>query len=206
MPWKPSYAGPDEITRFQHLVDDRDDPELARSIVAASRAVDRFCFRQFGHVDAPELRYYTPTWSNTEGTWVVETDDFYGPITALAVDRAGDGTYSYAGLPANVRALPANAPQEGEPYERLRVWPGAGLGIVGRRLEIAVTATWGWETVPDTVVEATLLQANRLASRRDSPYGIAGSPDSGSEIRLLSRLDPDVQVILRDYQRTGKVG
>ena len=49
--------------------------------------------------------------------------------------------------------------------------------------------------------EATLLQASRLAARRDSPFGVAGSPDAGSEMRLLARVDPDVAVALEPYRR-----
>jgi hypothetical protein len=46
-----------------------------------------------------------------------------------------------------------------------------------------------------------MLQASRFYARRDSPYGVAGSPDLGSEVRLLSKVDPDVAVSLADYVR-----
>jgi hypothetical protein len=55
--------------------------------------------------------------------------------------------------------------------------------------------------VPSAVKLATRLQASRFMARRDSPYGVAGSPDAGSEIRLLSRVDPDVAVALRGFSR-----
>jgi hypothetical protein len=64
---------------------------------------------------------------------------------------------------------------------------------------VKVTALWGWTAVPVAVKQATLLQASRFFSRRHSPYGVAGSPELGSEIRLLARVDPDVGVSLRDY-------
>jgi len=67
---------------------------------------------------------------------------------------------------------------------------------------MVITANpWGWSAVPVPVKEATYLQASRFHSRRDSPYGIAGSPDQGSELRLLSRVDPDVAVSLSDFVR-----
>ena len=37
--------------------------------------------------------------------------------------------------------------------------------------------------------------------RKGSPYGIAGSPDLGSELRLLAKLDADVAVLLRSFVR-----
>ena len=64
-----------------------------------------------------------------------------------------------------------------------------------------VTARWGWAAVPSTIKQATLLQASRLLARRDAPFGIAGSPDVGSEIRLLARVDPDVAVAVAPYRR-----
>ena len=39
-------------------------------------------------------------------------------------------------------------------------------------------------------------EASRWFARRNSPYGIAGSPEMGSELRLLAKLDPDVAVML----------
>ena len=72
--------------------------------------------------------------------------------------------------------------------------------IVAR--ELAITGLWGWPAVPTSVKVATLLQASRFAIRRDSPYGIAGSPSEGSELRLLAAVDPDVKVAIgKKYRR-----
>jgi len=67
--------------------------------------------------------------------------------------------------------------------------------------DLTVTALWGWTEVPQAVKAATLLQVARFAARRDSPYGIAGSPDEGGEMRLLAALDPDLRTSLRPYVR-----
>ena len=56
------------------------------------------------------------------------------------------------------------------------------------------------ETVPDGVKVATLLQAARYFKRRESPYGIAGSPEMGSEMRLRAELDPDVINLVRPFR------
>jgi hypothetical protein len=53
--------------------------------------------------------------------------------------------------------------------------------------------------VPAPVTAGALLQSCRIHARRQSPYGVAGSPEGGI-VRLLSRLDPDVELMLRPYR------
>lgn len=55
------------------------------------------------------------------------------------------------------------------------------------------------EEIPSAVKQACLIQASRFVTRRYAPFGVAGSPDSGSEIRLLAKVDVDVAVILGPY-------
>lgn len=204
MAWAPDYITTDELARYLQAVDQLDDVELADSVAGASRAIDTDTFRQFGKTAAPEARVFKPTWSYRRGTWVIECDDFHTVPTAIAVDTARDGTYSTSVDPAAYAVLlPANAAQEGRPWERLTLRSGAGVTLYGCDDEVRVTTTWGWAAVPTTVVTATKLQASRIQARRSAPFGIAGSPDSGSELRLLARVDPDVHVMLHNYRRRG---
>jgi hypothetical protein len=69
-----------------------------------------------------------------------------------------------------------------------------------------VVAQWGWTAVPAQVIAAAKLQSNRWNKRRNSPLGVAGSPEQGSEIRLLARLDPDVATVLAGLSRRRRVG
>ena len=39
----------------------------------------------------------------------------------------------------------------------------------------------------------------------DATAVLTGSPDMGTETRLLSKVDPDVMVMLRDYRRWAMV-
>jgi len=49
---------------------------------------------------------------------------------------------------------------------------------------------------------ATLLQASRIAQRRNAAFGIAAVPGmDGSGMRLLSKLDADVELLLDPYRR-----
>jgi hypothetical protein len=66
---------------------------------------------------------------------------------------------------------------------------------------VEVAALWGWTSVPPTIMQANLIQAARFLKRRDAPFGVAGSLELGSEIRLLSKLDPDVALMVGAYKR-----
>lgn len=56
-------------------------------------------------------------------------------------------------------------------------------------------------TLPSVVLEAGLLTAARLHKRQSASFGIAaiGTADGGQGMRLLSKLDPDAEVLLAPY-------
>lgn len=193
MPWKPDYITADQAAAYLRVEDDLDDAELATWVTAASRAIDKRCNRQFGKLTAPAARTYRgpAVYDPATGLWLLEIDDVQD-ITGLTV-----GGVAYASSGAVL--LPDNAPADGVPYERLGFTDYPTLPAV-------VSALWGWAAVPAQVIGATKLQVSRWAARRDSPYGIAGSPDQGSELRLLARLDPDVSTTLAGLSRRRKVG
>ena len=117
----------------------------------------------------------------------------------VAFDASGNG--SYTNTTTAFRLAPFNAPSIGMPYRTLLFNVGVIPSIYGFDAEgVQVTAKWGWSAVPAAVVNANLIQAARFLKRRDSPYGIAGSPDMGNEMRLLAKLDPDVALLLRHYK------
>jgi hypothetical protein len=47
-----------------------------------------------------------------------------------------------------------------------------------------------------------LIQSSRIFVRRQSPFGIAGTPELGT-VRLTSRLDPDVEALLRPLRKNN---
>jgi hypothetical protein len=102
--------------------------------------------------------------------------------------------------------LPDNAPADGVPYERLGFTVCPTRSVPGSPVANVLTARWGWTAVPTQVPAAGRLQIGRWAKRRDSPYGISGSPDQQGEIRLLARLDPDVATTLAGLSRRRAVG
>lgn len=198
--WAPDYATVEELKAYVSIPDDDtvDDTELAGKITAASRSIDDHCKRQFGQTDDLEARRFTavarPDGVSVFGLGMVVVMDDLMDTTGLTVTAGGTAV-------TPDRYWPRNAPQRGEPYTRLWLPRGTTFAVDA----IEVTALWGWSAVPPTVKEATLLQASRLFKRRDAPFGVAGSPDLGSEIRLLAKVDPDVAVMLHRYVRKGSV-
>lgn len=198
MAWKPPYVETEAMRHYLKLTSDRDDTELANAIEAASRAVDRDTNRQFGLVTA-EQRFYTAHYDRRRCRWVVEIDDVMSAVGFAAIIVDSDGVT--VGTIDEYVLEPRNAAAEGRPWERMMIRPSSAATPTGAEDEVALTAPWGWTSFPVTIVNATELQASRFFNRPTSPYGVAGSPDSGSEVRLLSKVDPDVSVMLGDYRR-----
>ncbi|WP_433117102.1 head-tail connector protein [Micromonospora sp. CA-246542] len=185
MTWEPDYVTVAEAKAYLRIEDDADDALVATWVTTASRAVDTFCHRQFGQVDTPQARTFGGVWDRTERSYLFEIDDLMDITGLVAVDSAG----VVVDLSAVLR--PHNAPQRGKPYTR----------VVAYSPVLTITALWGWSAVPAAVKNATLIQTARFAARRDSPFGVAGSPSEGGETRLLAALDPDLKTSLGSKYR-----
>lgn len=188
MGWEPDYVEVDEVKAWLRIddADEQDDVQIAIYATAASRAVDGFCHRQFGKVEAPETRTYEGVYDRHLGCFVYAIDDLASDAGLTVLDAAGDEV-------TGVELRPLNAALKGVPYTELRCSSGGPL--------TAESGHWGWAAEPQAVKMGALLQAARLAARRDSPFGIAGSPSEGSEVRLLASLDPDLRTSLKRYRR-----
>lgn len=198
MTWAPDYCTTAELAAFIRISDTVDDVVLAQAVTGASRAVDNTCHRQFGLVAAPEARYYTARWDAQTCRYFAVIDDLM-TVSGLAVayDDGEDDTFSSTLTGHTLK--PRNSAQKGKPWTE--IWFGTDSEPGRYRDGLRITAQWGWSAVPSAIKTATLLQGSRLTSRRDSPYGVAGSLSQGSELRLLSKVDPDVEVILQRYIR-----
>ena len=186
--WRGVYATVDEFSEF--LRDERpDDTSSAkvrgRILGTASREIDTFTSRQFGVDNEATTRFY-PMFDG-----VVSIDDTFAPPATVSVE----------GEAVAVTPHPLNAKVNGRPFTTLKADTSSPSMVTA-----TVTAIFGWPEVPDTIVQATLQQALRLLKRREAPFGIAGSPDFGSEMRLLDKIDADVEVMLRSYRRWWVAG
>lgn len=197
MPWAPNYATVDDLAAYVRIpLDDvQDDAQLALALAGASRAIDQTCRRQFGAEASPVARVYTPRMDPHIRRVVVDIDDLMVDED-LTVEVDSDGSGAFATAVMDYQLGPVNAAADGKPWTRI-----SGSFPVDAPESVKVTARWGWSTVPSPVAQACLIQASRLLGRRDSPYGVAGSPEAGSEMRLLAKVDPDVAVLLRHYTR-----
>lgn len=194
MAWRPVYAGVRELAARCRINDTSHDDRLALHLEAASRNIDRVAGRQFGLEDDVVARIVFPEWDRERSLYVVPIEDLMTTTGLVVTDAngtavaaqvvAGDGGYVLE---------PRNAAADGRPWERFTV-PAATT-------EMTVTARYGWTTVPEAVKEATLIEAHRLFWRENAPAGVAGSPDMGSEVRLLARIDPDAEKTVGRYRR-----
>lgn len=176
--------------------DDTEDNRLERVRRSASRSVDTHCHRRFYLDDAVSQRTYRPSGrvvvDRRAGEYKLLVDDI-ATTTGLIVETGSLGSATWAAV-TGYDTDPENAIVQGRAIEaliRTVPWPC----LTGSR--VRVTAKWGWPSIPDLVVEATLLTANRLFRRKDSPEGVTASSDWGP-IRVV-KLDPDVQKMLTNF-------
>jgi len=192
--WKPDYCTSAELKSYLRITDTADDTLLGIWITTVSRNVDDFCGRQFGQVTAAEDRYYPTFYDRPDGAWWAELDDLQD--TTDLTFTAANGTVISAQTTTvdGYQLWPRNAAETGKPYERVRLkgWTGGELTAHGK---------WGWTAQPSAVKTGMFLQGGRLAARRDSPFGISGSPQMQGEIRLLAQLDVDFRTSLKPFVR-----
>jgi hypothetical protein len=179
--WAPLYVPVDTLEDFVRV--NADNPYVATYGEAASRAVDGYCFRQFGQLPAVDTWTYASHRAAQlrDGRWLLMIDDVQDTAgMTVAVD--GSAVTDFA-------MWERNAAGQGRPY--------IGITLATRpEGDVDVGARFGWNAVPAAASGATWLQVNRWNARRESPYGVAGSPTEGSEVRLSAVLDPDVRAIL----------
>jgi hypothetical protein len=186
------YCTLQELKNALGITDAIDEVSLNNAINATSRMIDDYTNRFFykdGTTASPVVRYYTPV-----DMWQLYTDDFVS-VSQVATDDNFNQTWDTVWAADDIMIEPINNPRRGWPYNRILAI-GSYIFPANLPQSVKVTGVWGWSAVPPEVNSACLIQASRLFNRRQSPFGIAGSPDIGT-VRLLSRLDADVEALLR---------
>jgi len=178
-----SYATLTELRSHAQIGDNADDHMLEAALDAAVDQVDSYCRRTF--TNRPATRRYRQG-RHTARLYVDDAVD----VDTVEVDGQvwPDGTWDL---------FPYNALDHDRPYTAIE---GTRRMFVG---EVVVTGIFGWPDIPAAVKQATLLQASRLAQRRNAAFGIAQVPgfDGNTGMRLLSKLDADVELLLDPYRR-----
>jgi hypothetical protein len=193
-----AYCTLAELKASLAITDSVDDTPLEAAITATSRMIDDYTGRFFyrnGTTQSPVARYYTPL-----DPWTMNMDDSVS-ITEVATDDNFNQTWDTVWATSDYMLEPVNNPQRGWPVNRMLaigryVWP------YYLPQSCRITGVWGWNAVPAEINMATLIQAARLFTRRQSPFGIAGSPDLGT-VRLTAKLDADVEALLRPFRKNN---
>ena len=190
------YCTLSELKDSLQIDDSVDNASLEAAIMSASRMIDDYTQRFFykdGTVGSPVTRYYTP-----EDAISLNIDDIV-TVSSIATDNDLLFTYTTVWATSDFVVEPINNPRKGWPYNRL-VAVGAYVWPFQIPQSVKITGAWGWTAVPQEIQLAAKIQASRLFIRRQSPFGIAGTPELGT-VRLSSRLDPDVEALIRPFKK-----
>ena len=166
-------------------------------IEAVSRWIDIFTGRRFYTTTENETRYFTAEFSD---------ELFVGDIleiNTLKTDEDGDRTYEITWQTTDYDLFPYNASLDSEPYTSIQTTPEGDYAFPLVAKGVEISGKFGYcatEAHPADVREACILQCERMYKRKGAPFGIAGNEDLG-ELRLIPRLDVDVQELLIRYQK-----
>jgi len=193
------YATLAQVKAAARITDNVDDALLDMTIETASRMIDGWCERRF-FTNGTETRYYA-----AENDYVCNIDDVAGTALTVVTSSAVDGTYDLTWSASDLQLEPGNRTASGIafPVTRLRSTGDKAFPKVGAENAVQVTAVFGFGTaVPTQVQHATILLALRQYKRYDSPTGVLGFAEGIGAVRVGSRLDPDVAMILQPFRRT----
>ena len=180
--------------------DTADDALLQLAIDAASAFIDQYTGRSFT-AEVGATKYFLPT----SASLLLLSPDIR-TITSVATDSRGDGTYATT-LTSGTHFLPLpfqSLPDAGM-YSSLSIMGNSSLSF-GTGQRVKVVGDWGYTVggvAPAAIQKACLIQAGRLFQRKNAPFGILQTVDLGQFTRI-SKLDPDVEMILRPYKAASR--
>ena len=191
------YTTLQDVKTGLQIEDSNDDTDIQAAIISASRMIDDYCQRGFyqeGTLASPVVKYYTPV-----SPWYLEIDDLIEPVeVATRANQTGPFNTIW-NLDTDLMYEPVNNPELGRPVTRLLAVTRYVFPYFFPQT-VKITGVWGYSSIPVEVQMACKIQASRLFVRKQSPFGIAGSLELGT-VRLNSRLDPDVEMLLKTFRR-----
>ena len=200
-----------DLKEYRDVDDSLDDTTLGWAVDAANRAVIEHCGRDFTKtaiVDA-SARVLEPEDEQDLEVWDFWTTTGLIVKTSSADNMIFDVTWT---LNTDFLVEPFNGLNESGqsvPYNEIEAIGAKWFPVGRRRPSVQITAAWGWASVPGPVFQATLLIANRIASRRKSPEGVLGGMADFGAVRVSNREDPDALRLLAPFrkpERTAMVG
>lgn len=185
------YATLPDLKRRLSIEDTSEDAVLEQVIEAASRAIDAYTDRQFYATSA--TRYFT-----AESSELLFVDDLLTVTTlkTLSANSSGTRTYGYTWATTDYDLEPYNS----TPKTMIQVNPSGAYTFPTDRKGVEIVGSWGYSsTTPDDINEACLIQAARLFKRKDSPFGVIGTPETG--VARIPTVDQDVRQLIQRYRR-----
>ena len=193
MPITNGYTTGSAVKEALGIIDASSDTEIDLVIETVSRMIDDYAGRFF-YSAGTVVSFYTPDKARS-----LEIDDV-SSVSILQTDDGGDGSFSTTWGTADYVLEPFNAALTGRPYTLIRVPTNGNRSFPIDTIKgVKLTAVRGFPSIPKPIVTATQLQCGRIFNRRNTPFGIAGTLETG-QMRLLSRLDPDVEQLVRPYR------
>ena len=200
------YASIDQAKTYLPGEDQRssNDINIAMSLEAACRAIDRYCGRTFSKDTTASARQFRPL---SDG--LVLVDDFHTTTgQVIKTDDDDDATYETTWSSSDYELDPANGGSaqglSGVPYYAIRAVDDRSFPCGNARRSVEVTAKWGWDAVPEPVVLATLNLTGTLRKLRDVPLGLAGFQDFGG-VRVPMDQFRQIAGLLAPYRRAERV-
>jgi hypothetical protein len=182
-----------ELKASLDITDSIDDGILERAITSASRAIDRYCGRNFYKVTATRL--FVP-----RDNYIVDIDDLVS-LTTLKTTDDDTQTFDITWSASDYQLEPLNGVVDGmpTPYTRIRAIGNYTFPLLEGEASVQIAGVFGFNAVPDEVNYATMIQASKLYKRKDSPLGVI-SGEYGA-MRVGVRLDPQVSELVDAYRR-----
>lgn len=195
------YASVAQLKVRLGITDTTDDTPLAMILDAVSRLIDERCGRRFWKEGTAAARYFTAE----QGDLLFLNDDLVSISTSgLVTDEDGDRTYERTWATTDYDLEPYNAAADSKPYTQIRTSPQGVYAFPLGRKGVRITGIWGWPVVPAAIVEATLLQSERIFKRKDAIFGVLGSIETG--MLTITEMDPDVETSLMPCRRMEVLG
>jgi hypothetical protein len=193
------YCSLADLKATLRIQDDLDDTILELAIESASRDIDGACERIF-YKTTGATRVYVP-----RDSFLVETDDIVS-VTTLKTSSGGV-TFDITWATTDFQLEPLNGIAGGlvQPYTQIRaigsylfpVWEPSNVNA--QEATVQIVGTFGWNTVPTAIRQATIMLASRVYKRADSPLGVAGFSDLGA-VRV-SNIDPDINRLIMPFKK-----
>ena len=201
------YVDKDDLKAYIGLTGTAQDNNIDTAIDSACRLIDSICGRKFSQDESVVVKTFTP-----KSSIYLDTPDI-STTTGLIVklDDNDDGTFEttltlntdYIVEPTNPRVIKiASGTTYYEPFNKRTILDTRSSERFDPTIKnnIQITAKWGYSTVPEDIKTATLIQALRYFKRKDTPFNTYGDINTGVS-ELFSRLDPDVQTILKGHKK-----